>query len=106
MKSTEEIIKTLRNFDEWSLEEIREAADRLEELSRWIPITEARPPTNKDVLFFCLNDGWQTIVRAGWWDGDKTNGAAIVMNIGPGTPEWWYPCTHWRPFPELPEVKE
>jgi len=34
MKSTEEIIKTLRTYDEWSADEIKEAADRLEELSK------------------------------------------------------------------------
>ena len=34
MKSTKEIIKTLRTYDEWSVDEISEAADRLEELHK------------------------------------------------------------------------
>ena len=34
MKSTEEIINTLRTYDEWSVDEINEAADRLDELHK------------------------------------------------------------------------
>jgi hypothetical protein len=105
MKSTEEIIARLRNYNECRDGDIDEAADRLEELIRWIPITERLPDHDIPVLFCCRINGEFGFVDCGWYAGNKTEGDAIAMETSVCSGDW-LPCTHWRPLPEVPEVTE
>ena len=84
---------------------LREIAERLEELSRWIPITERLPDHDIPVLFCCLINGEFGFVELGWYAGNKTEGDAIAMETSVCSGDW-LPCTHWRPLPEVPEVTE
>lgn len=70
------------------------------QLTRWIPITEQLPEQNTEVLFCCLIDGEFTRVQMGAYWGKKTDGTAIVMDIGDDSD--WSPCSHWMPIPEHP----
>jgi hypothetical protein len=72
------------------------------EMNNWIHISDKLPPINEFVLFCCHIDkhGFGD-VELGWYEGHKTEGDAIAMET---SSNGWYPCTHWMPLPELPEV--
>ena len=70
-------------------------------MNKWIPITEKLPALYEPVLFCCYIEGCGFgNVEFGWYEGMKTDGSAIAML----TSADWYPCTHWMPLPETPEV--
>ena len=69
--------------------------------AQWIPITTARPPIGQQVLFCCLIDRDFSDVDCGEYQGEKTDGNAVVMDrVG----DDWAPCSHWMPLPEPPSV--
>jgi hypothetical protein len=71
-------------------------------MNNWISITEKLPTLYEPVLFCCYIEGCGFgDVEFGWYEGDKTNGVAIVMET---TSDGWSPCTHWMPLPETPEA--
>jgi hypothetical protein len=76
-----------------------------EMMNDWIPITEKLPKEKEHVLFCCyIEDEGFGDVHLGWYEGHKTMGESIAMETVPGDPHWWFPCTHWMPLPETPEV--
>lgn len=68
----------------------------------WISIADKLPTLDEPVLFCCyLDEHGFSDVQLGWYEGKKTQGAAIAMeNLG----NEWYPCTHWMALPSVPEV--
>lgn len=72
------------------------------EMNNWIHISDKLPTINEFVLFCCDIDEYGFgNVELGWYEGHKTESDAIVMET---SSDEWYPCTHWMPLPETPEV--
>ena len=91
-----ELAATVQCDDGVANSALREIAERLEELSQWITITERLPDPDIPVFFCCLINGEFEFVDYGWPIGNKTNIESFD----------WLPGTHWRTWPELPKVKE
>jgi hypothetical protein len=77
----------------------------------WISIDEQIPEQGEEVLYCCLIDdgsgqAYFTDVRLGFYDGHKTKGDAIVMDSYESEDGDWYPCTHWMPLPQPPEISK
>lgn len=70
---------------------------------QWIDIADQLPEIGKPVLFCCHIEDYFTDVALGWYEGQKTKGRAIVMEMLEDKSDW-YPCTHWMHLPPTPEV--
>jgi len=64
--------------------------------TKWISIIERLPQEGERVLFYL--DDPLTEVNLGWWEGQWTDGKAIVMEYGDINDDW-FPCSHWMPLP-------
>jgi len=84
---------------EHELDELRSEVKRLREARRWVPVSEALPPTDTDVLVF---------------PADKEAGILIAyVKTGTdyfvGLDGWHYgfdAATHWMPLPAPPNTEE
>lgn len=70
---------------------------------QWIYYKDQLPEIGKPVLFCCQIEDYFTDVEVGWYTGHKTAGNAIVMEYDDS--DDWYPCTHWMPLPNPPEIE-
>ena len=76
-----------------------------DKLPQWIHIDQQLPELYQVVLFTCFYDDdnhpyWQEI-NIGQYLGGKTLGGAIAIET---YGDDWYPCTHWMPLPQPPEI--
>ena len=139
----QELIQALREHAEWARanewecpitlgDDIYTAIQRLEQMPRWIPVTERLPEPETDVLAVCNRNGHIFVVPAIYEDGKMLTQDSIwnwcdIYTYGLYSEEaddyyvpsgWWEnrqfnpddvynnpvdcPVTHWMPLPAAP----